>query len=40
LKQAWTYSHLVDIKISEEDNRRGEKDEKERQKTAGIPEGM
>jgi hypothetical protein len=36
----WTLPHLVDTKISGKYNRRGEKDGKERQRTAGIPEGI
>ncbi|MDR2343210.1 MAG: hypothetical protein LBD86_01605, partial [Spirochaetaceae bacterium] len=37
----WTYPDLVDTKISGKyNNRRGEKDGNERQRTAGIPCGI
>jgi hypothetical protein len=36
----WTLPHLVDTTVSVKYNRRGEKDGKERQRTAGVPPGI
>jgi transposase-like protein len=36
----WTLPHLVDTKVSVKYNRRGEEVGKERQRTAGVPEGI
>jgi hypothetical protein len=40
LPTKWTFPHLVDIEISGRYTRRRRKDGNERQRTAGIPEGL